>query len=179
MRKHILASIPIMLLITLLLSSASLAAGNEGPWVAYFSYDVPSGTLAEGDHTLYYEFTWTQPSPGYSKHGPTTLSISDGAPVYQGFVLLRPVNAWARVLGSGDEQCEYIYEVHPDQPMRFHVGWYNDSPMTYPEARAHFESMTVTVQWDSESPVQLVRHEITPFSWERWPRQVCSWTMRQ
>jgi hypothetical protein len=38
----------------------------------------------------------------------------------------------------------------------------NDPAMTYRQARAHFESMTVTVVWDDGSSAQLVRHEIFP-----------------
>jgi hypothetical protein len=41
--------------------------------------------------------------------------------------------------------------LHPDQPTRFFFAWVNDPAMTYRQARAHFESMTVTVVWDDGS----------------------------
>jgi hypothetical protein len=92
-------------------------------------------------------------------------------------VLARGFFELARIPGPGGRQCQPIDVLHPDQPTRFHIGWLTDEEMTHREARAHFESMTVTVAWDGGSPVEMERHEITPSN-KSWPKKVCSWTMR-
>jgi hypothetical protein len=177
MRKYgLLARILVVLMVTLLLGGISSAGGPERHWVAAFTYDVPSSAWAEGDHTYSYAFTWTEPSPGSSVTS-HQFTVSSEAPLYRGYVLARGFFELARIPGPGGEQCGQIEALHPDQPTRFHIGWVTDEEMTYREARAHFESITVTVTWDGGSPVEMERHEITPLN-KSWAKKVCSWTMR-
>jgi hypothetical protein len=178
MLKYVMRiSILVVAMITLLLTGMSSAAGPERLWVAAFTYDVPGGPWTEGIHTYRYEFTWTEPTPGSSVF-PAEFAVSADAGLYPGFVLARGFYELARMPGPGGEQCAQIEALHPDQPTRSHIGWRTDEPMTYREARAHFESMTVTVVWDDGSPVPLVRHEIRPSN-ESVSKNTCSWTVRQ
>jgi hypothetical protein len=177
MRKYALpVSILVIVMVTLLVGNVSSAGGPERLWVVAFTQDVPSGPWAEGTHTYSYAFTWTEPTPGSSVSSHQFIVSSD-APLYRGFVLARGFYELARIPGPGGEQCAQIDELHPDQPTRFHIGWLTDWEMTYREARAHFESMTVTVAWDGGDPVEMERHEIKPSN-KSWAKNVCSWTVR-
>jgi hypothetical protein len=144
--------------------------------VAAFTYDVPSGAWAEGIHPYRFEFAYTEPDSGSGVFS-AVFAVSADAPLYRGFVLARGFHELARIPGPGGEQCAQIDVLHPDQPTRFHFGWVTDWEMTYREARAHFESMTVTVAWDDGDPVEMVRHEIKPLN-KSWAKSKCSWTMR-
>lgn len=179
MRKLLLPTgILTVLLVVLLLSSSSLAAEPE-IWLTQFTYDVPDMTWDEGPHDYVYKFSWSEPTPEPSE-SEGQFTVSSAAPLYQGFALIRLTNVWAHVSSLQGALCELIDEFHPDQPARFHVGYLNDEPMTYLEARAFFESMTVTVSWDGGEPFQMVRHQITPFpAGKSWERIKCSWTVRQ
>jgi hypothetical protein len=48
--------------------------------------------------------------------------------------------------------------------------------MTYPEAFAHFESITARVVWDDGTSAYLVPHEIMPFSEDDWFQYACTFT---
>jgi hypothetical protein len=65
-------------------------------------------------------------------------------------------------------------------PLRFLIGWLPDyGEITYPEAEAHFESITARAVWDDGMSAELVRHEIIPFSWDdldSWFQYVCTFT---
>jgi Tol biopolymer transport system component/predicted GH43/DUF377 family glycosyl hydrolase len=153
-------------------SSFSLDGQAARHWGAAFSYDV--GTWAEGEHSYYLEDTYSVPASGGETTEPIGFTVSNDAPSYDGYVLLRGAALRARV---GDE-CPALAPatINPDQNTRFHYGWVTDTPMTYAEAVAHFDSMTVKAYWDNGMTADLLRHEI--FSWTSvdWPQYTCSAT---
>ena len=82
-----------------------------------------------------------------------------------------------------EHQCGDLdqFILHPDQPMRFHIGW--DWIAQYPEALLHYESVVPMITWDCEPDfVLLERHEIFPIienSRETvWQNAKCNWTHR-
>jgi hypothetical protein len=48
--------------------------------------------------------------------------------------------------------------------------------MTYEEALAQFDSMTIKAVWDDGQSVALGRHEILPWSSVDWAQYNCSFT---
>jgi hypothetical protein len=177
-RFKTLASILIVLLLLLLLSSSISAAGPDAPWLTYFYYDFPPGTWAEGSHTYQFEFTWTQPTPGSHLTQQGEFTVSADAPLYPGRVLLRSFYE----LAFAAPDCARIDTVNPDQPTRFHIGWLTDEPMTASEARAHFESMSVTAVADGQPSVEMQPTAIMRWTEERsnaLDRVICGWTMRR
>lgn len=188
----------IIVLIGLLLASTSAAKGPEKIWVVEFTHDVPDGFWTEGDHSYWYEVSWTYPDPdGYPRipwedeADPYVFTVDKEAPLYPGRALIRFGYGVVRMPAPGTH-CEDLAPLvlHPDQPTRFHLGWPADWAMTYPEAKAHFASMTVTVHWDvdwdGEGPggsATMVANEIFPMQpgdgFEHvWPNQLCNWTAR-
>ncbi len=148
-------------------------------WVAAFTYDLPAGTWNDGTYPYHFEFEWSVPEPGGAWIGQGgEFVISSDAPLYDGFVLLRGAREIHRVVAPGGPVCEDVESIHPDQPMRFLVGWVPGVDtiisMTYPEALAHFESISARVVWDDGMSAELVRHEIIPL--DLWPQRVCTFT---
>lgn len=173
-----LSSILIILLLVLILSSSISAAGPEAQWVAMFYSDIPAGTWAEGTHTYSFEFTWTEPSPGFAVSAPGEFTVSADAPIYDGYVLLRSFYELAYVPPG----CQWVDVIHPDQPTRFQIGWRTDDPMTPPEALAHLRSMSVTAVWGDGSSVALDQASIFRWSEKReegLDRYLCAWTTRR
>jgi hypothetical protein len=65
--------------------------------------------------------------------------------------------------------------------MRFLIGWLpgidEAIPMTYAEAKAHFNSITARAIWGDGMSANLVRHKIFPFTSQvDWPAYVCTYT---
>ncbi len=154
---------------------------NEGSvpplelWAAVFTYDY--GTWATGGHSYYFDNAYTFPVSGGGEPTPeisfTVPSDAPFPPLYDGYVMLRPFALRARV----DGECPAIDPMlHPDQMTRFVYGWVTDYPMTYDEALAHFDSMTVTAHWDEGQSAELERHEIIPFGSVDWAQYVCTFT---
>jgi hypothetical protein len=181
----------ILVVIVLLSGTTTLAQDNERIWTSEFVVDVPAGTFAEGVHEYWFEASWTVPAPGgWPPFGPYEFTIDDEAPIYKGYALLRPGYGYAQ-FGPPNRHCEALgledtpeFVLHPDQPMRFHVGWPIDWEMTYPEARAHLDSMTLTATWGSGT-AELVHQEIyarapdDPGWGNFWANQMCNWTKRK
>ena len=110
--------------------------------------------------------------------------VDETAPLYPGYVVLRGdlFGAFAKPMGEQGRDCIRLLEdplrIHPDQPLRFHIGWSTDEPMTTKDARLHFESMVTTVDWGA-GPVEMTRHEITPAgNGNYWQNKICSFTVR-
>jgi hypothetical protein len=126
-------------------------------WVAFFAYDASAWT---GEH--HYHFGNTYTFPVFHVEDPTPeieFSVDSEASLYDVYVMMRPLALRARI----DGECPIIDPViHPDQMTRFVYGWQTDYPMTYEEALAHFDSLTVTAYWDDNQSAELVRHEIVP-----------------
>jgi hypothetical protein len=137
-------------------------------WTAYFTYDP--GTWAPDGHSYHFESTYTFPVLGGGNPTPEiSFTVADDAPQYYGYVMLRPFAVRAKV----DGECPDIDPIlHPDQMTRFVYGWGTDYPMTYDEALAHFNSMTVTAHWENDQSVELVRHDIML----RGTSDICSFT---
>jgi len=158
-----------------------LAAGPEKNWSAEFVYDIPIGTFTEGTYSYCIEVEWTEPAPGSFVSGWQEFEISEDAPLYEGFVVIRWFEIWARVRDKNGLRCEIIEPIfHPDQPMRFHTGWAIDEEMTRSEAKAHFESLTEKFVFDDGSSFELERSstiwsELPDVMWEK---RKCLWTIR-
>lgn len=152
-------------------------------WVAAYTYDLPAGSWSEDFHPYHFEFEWSAPEPGSWAGQGGELFVSAEAPLYEGAVLLRGPMELGRVVSRGGPSCEEVEAVHPDQPTRFLVGWLPDfGEMTYPQARAHFESLTARVVWDDGPSAELVAHEIRPFSFDeidKWFDYVCGYAARE
>jgi hypothetical protein len=150
-------------------------------WIAAFTYDLPPGSWADGVHPYHFEFEWTSPKTGSFSGQEGELFVSNEAQLYDGYVLLRGPEELRRVVNPGGPVCEAVEAVHPDQPTRFLIGWLPGGEMTYPEALAHFESITARVVWDDGTAADLIQHEIRPFSFEdldKWIDYVCTYTVR-
>lgn len=140
-------------------------------WVAAFTSDVM--TWSEGNHSYFIEGSFSIPEPGGGETSdPIYFTVSSDAPWYDGNVLLRFLALRARV---GDECPAIDPVIRPDQNTLFHYGWVT-GPMTYQEAAAHFDTLTVTANWDTGMSTELVRHEIFPWSSVDWNQYLCSAT---
>lgn len=153
----------------------------ERVWIAAYSYDLPVGTLADGTYPYHFDFEWSIPEPGSFSGQGGEFVISSGAPVYDGNVLLRGPFELQGVETSDGLICERVEEVSHDQPMRFLIGWMPGYdvpiPMTYAEAKAHFNSITAKAFWGDGMSNNLVRHEIFPLTSQvDWPAYVCTYT---
>lgn len=162
---------------------ASVSPNSQAarPWVAAYTHDLPGGSLTEGAYPYHFEFAWSRPEPGAFSGQGGEFVVSSGAPNYAGNVLLRGPVELRGVDTSEGLVCEAIGEVNPSQPLRFLIGWVPGvdvlMDMTYPEARAHFESITASAVWGDGGSAALKRHEIMPFSSpEDWYRYVCTFT---
>jgi hypothetical protein len=102
------------------------------------------------------------------------FNVSDTAPSYDGYVLLRGLALRANIDGA----CPVIDPpmIRPDQLSRFHTGYITDYPMTYQGAQAFFNSLTAKVVWDAGEPVGLLPHEIIPYREDDWPAYYCTFT---
>ncbi len=146
-------------------------------WLAAYTYDSPVGTFRDGVHLYHFEFEWTSPEPGTLSGQGGELLVSSEAALYDGYVLLRGPSELGGIDTPDGLACEGVDAIHPEQPTRFLVGWVTDSPMTYGEATAHFESITARVVWDDGVSAELIRQEIFPFSPQLdWAQYVCTFT---
>ena len=136
-------------------------------WFAAYTYDPPLGYWSEGTHTYHYEAEWDN---GSEITDPISFGVSEGAPSYEGFALLRP---FAVRVGP---ECQAIDAIHPDQLTRFLSVYVTDDAMTYSEALTFFGSLTARAVWDSEESAELMRQEIIPFRSDDWFQYVCTFT---
>jgi Tol biopolymer transport system component len=152
---------------------ASFSPEGQAPrnWGAVFTYDnEPWGS---GEHSYYFENSYTLPEPGGGVSPIQTFTVSDDAPRYDGTVLLRPRGLLARF----GEECGSIDPLlYPDQKTKFQYGWVMDDPVTYPEALAHFNSMIVNAYWDGDMTADFVRHEIIPWGTFNVVQYLCTET---
>jgi regulation of enolase protein 1 (concanavalin A-like superfamily) len=150
-------------------------------WVAAYSYDLPIGTLTDGTYPYHFDFEWTLPEPGVFSGQGGEFVVSNEAPIYDGNILLRGPAELRGVDTPEGLVCETVGEINPDQPARFLIGWLYGYdvfiPMTYAEARAHFDSITARAVWGDEMSAPLARHEIFPWTSQLdWPAYVCTYT---
>jgi hypothetical protein len=137
-----------------------------GQWVGIYMHELPGGSWEEGEHSYYF-------GDNQGREGdPLSFSVSIEAPLYDGYVLIRPGAVWA-FCGEG---CEVIEEFHPSQATRFHAGWPTPEAMTYDEAVAHFSGLVTWVVWDEEEPFDFDLFEIRLFSPETWQQTFCTFT---
>lgn len=140
-------------------------------WMAFWFLDVPVGTIAEGEHSYFFEWYYTTPEPGMGNEDPPILPLTVASlveetpvPIYSNYALLgpwsdRPQQAWT---GSS---CDVVTPLNPAQPMRFVWGWVNDYSMSYEEALAHFTSFSISVFWDdmTEGRSDFMMSELVPW----------------
>ncbi len=152
---------------------ASFSPAGQGTrtWVAAYTSDPPVGAWSEGDHSYHFEAEW---SGGSETTQDILFNVSNDAPPYDGFTLLRPGAVRARV----DGECPAIDAIRPDQLTRFHVG-YLSFEVTYQEAQAFFDSLTARAVWDDGMSAELARHEIRPYSPDDWPQYFCTYTAQK
>ena len=138
-------------------------------WSAAFTSDPQ--TWSEGEHSYHIEWAYTFPEPGGSgASDEIQFTVSNGAPPYDGFVLLRGFGLRAQI----DGLCTAIDPaIRPEQGTRFVVGFPTDNPITYQDAVAYFNSFTVTGHWDGGGVVDLTHQEILPASAVDFQQYVC------
>lgn len=145
-------------------------------WVAAYTYDLPPGAWSEGTHSYFFE--WVGPDGAGESWASHEFVVSNDAPIYSRYVLLRVFRELARMPGDGAHECTEISSVHPEQPTRFLYGILLEDK-TYGEARAYFDSLTATIHMDDGQSAQLTRQEIRPWDEEKWWPYVCTWTLRE
>ena len=150
-------------------ASFSPAGQAARTWIAAYTYDLPVGTWTLGEHVYHFDAEWSGGSD--TTPGIFSFNVSSEAPLYDGYVLLRPFAVRAKVDGA----CPAIDTIRPDQPTRFHVG-YLSPEAAYQEAQAFFDSLTARAVWDDGMSAELVRHEIRPYSPDDWWQYVCTYT---
>ena len=134
-------------------------------WVAAFTYDLPAVYWSEGKHTYHFEAAGLDNTIDFS------FDVGE-QPFYDGTVLLRPAGS---IRARTGEECIFINAINPNQQTQFHVGWTADG--TYPEALVYYENLMAKVSWDGGMPVDLVQHEIFPFTSQvDWAQYVCTYT---
>ncbi len=144
---------------------ASFSPNGQAPrtWVSAFTYDA--GTWDEGSHT--YQF-WIEGTPAGEER---SLNVSIDNPLYPGLVLIRP----GTIRAETPDGCANIEVIHPDQHTRFHVGWTFDG--IYADAVAYYENLNAQIRWDSWEPVDMLMHEIFPFTGQvDWFSYTCTFT---
>jgi Tol biopolymer transport system component/regulation of enolase protein 1 (concanavalin A-like superfamily) len=158
-------------------SSFSPAGQAARSWVSAYTYDLPTGTLEEGTYPYHFEFEWSSPEPGEFSGQGGEFVVSSEADGYDGYVLLRGFVEQRGVDTTEGLVCEEVEAINPSQPARFLIGWLTDREMTYPEAQAHFDSITSRVVWGEDMSAGLLGHEILPFySVSDWFQYVCTYT---
>jgi hypothetical protein len=136
-------------------------------WVAAYTYDLPAGYWSEEQHSYHFEAAW---NGGSETTNEIFFNVSDEAPSYDGYVLLRP----GAVRAAPD--CSAIDEIRADQLTRFLTGYVTDYAMTYSESQEYFDSLTASAVWDGGPPQTLTGHEIIPFNLDDWVQYVCRFT---
>jgi hypothetical protein len=122
-------------------------------WVAAFTYDAGTwDPTTEVPHT--YQF-WTEGLPSGDER---SFYVSSAAPLYAGYVLIRP----GALRAQTPDGCANISELNPAQETRFSIGWTFDG--LYADAGAFYENLNVQIRWDSWEPVGMVMHEIFPYT---------------
>ena len=119
-------------------------------WVAAFTYDA--GTWDDGSHT--YQFL----AEGAPSGDEFSFDVSSDATLYNGLALIRPGTLRAQT----PEGCANISALHPDQQTQFHVGWTYDG--IYADAQVFFGNLMAQVRWDAETPADMLKHEVFPFT---------------
>lgn len=162
-------------------ASFSPNAQAERVWIAAYSYDLPAGSLPDGAYPYHFDFEWSLPEPGTFSGQGGEFVLSGSAPVHEGNVLLRGPFELRGVDTPEGLVCEEVEEINPDQAMRFLIGWVPGVdefiPMSYADARAHFESITARAIWGDGTSADLVRHEVFPWTSQvDWPAYVCTFT---
>lgn len=153
-----------------------------GLWAAAYTFDLVPGTLGQGVYPYHFEFIWTVPQAGDFSGQEGQFEISPDADLYEGFVLLRGPLMVRGIDTAEGLICENIEgSLHPDQALRFLVGWLPDyGEMTFDDAVEHFDSISsATVIYGEGSIGGLEGHEVIPFSFEdldSWFGYVCQFT---
>ncbi len=135
-------------------------AFRDERWMAMWTFDPEAGFLSEGMHNYWFLWEYTVPDTDSAWTSPISIEVSSEALLYEGKALLwtHSSKAWT---GAG---CEDVSALQPDQPMRFVLGWVNDFSMTFDEAWAHFNSFTVSANWDDTPGVVMSMGELLPFT---------------
>ena len=158
----------------LLLGSTSLAVSPGKLWWTEYTSDVFTWS-AEGTYT--YMFEGSDGSAVWY-----TVEVAADAPLYRGTVLLRYESIRARTDEPG-LNCKAIDQprVHPDQPVRFHIGWRTDETMSHHDAEELFDGLSYTVLTDGgpQYSWELEQQAIHPYFEETdWDKAFCPWTVR-
>lgn len=179
-KSLILLSIFVLLLSVI----GAVSADQSKDWSSAFTYDVPGGTWEPGPVSYDFEFSWTYPAPGGgSVGGGAEFVVDESAPLFPGYVVMRGIfGTFAKPMVEQGRDCVRLEDdpvrIHPNQPVRFHIGWSTDEPMTPVEAKMHFDSMMVIVDW-GDGPVEMQSNEVVPRDvGNYWANNICSFTVR-
>jgi hypothetical protein len=173
----------VLLIVVMCLSVVSIASATTlKPWSAAYTYDFPAGSFSAPDFIPYnFHFQWSYPTAGEHNGGNGVLNVSEEAPLYPGYVVVR--GTFGTFAKDGDAcgwQCLQLDEpitIHPDQAVRFHIAWRTDEGMSRQDAVKHFDSMEVTVDL-GDGPLEMSQHRLIrqtePDFWEKY---ICKFTM--
>jgi hypothetical protein len=120
-------------------------------WMAISTYDLPAGAWQAGEHSYYFEWSYSVPSPGDGAViEPVLFTVAPDAAIYPGEAVL-----WSRSFATplvwNGSSCELAPALNPEQPTRLAWGWVNDFSMTFEQAQDHFDSFVIQVYWDGEA----------------------------
>jgi len=133
-------------------ASASPNGQASRTWVAAYTYDLPPDFWTDGTHS--YQFF----AEGLDPTKPRAFNVSINNARYNGIALLRP--GGTRLQFDGD--CAFLDGINPSQPTQLNVGWTFDG--SFADAQAYLNPFFSTAAWDGGEPVQLLRHEILPYT---------------
>lgn len=160
---------PIVVILVLLASPLfSTRSSQDDPeylWLTVYTYDVPAKTLIPGEHSYEFRFDYTSPRRGELTGEPHNFTLSEEAPLYRAFALLRPNGLQALVDTPDGTACEVVKTLNPDQNLRFMVLWVPDEKLTRSEQSAHLQSMTAEIRIDGGS-WQVLDEQVTTLSWQ-------------
>ena len=169
MRKIVLSGA--VLLGLLLIGSTSLAEAPGKDWWTEFTSDV--FTISEEG---FYEYRYTGEGVGTLSY---TVEVTEDALLYPGTALLRPWSVRVRTDEPG-LNCANLEtpRIRPGQPVRFHIAWVTDEPMSRRAADALFDTLSYTVSWDAQSV--LLDRQFTHLYYEDIDlmTKTCLWTLR-
>jgi len=151
---------------------------QEDLWSAVFTYEPPEGVWTSGEYVFKFDVKYSVPGSGENIIGMMFLTVSEDAPLYDGYVLLGP---WQRPLARTQEGCSPVDSINPAQRTRFSLPWDFWIPMTQDEAVDHFNSIEASVAWFPEDMMgggsgPLLGHEILKTEEVDWAAYTCGFT---
>lgn len=161
--------LPIFTVFVLLAAQLMMPRSDVQPkkfmYLTVYAYDLPSSALNAGTHTYQFSFRYSSPRPGELIGKPHPFELDDSAPLYRGYVLLRPGGLQALVDTSEGADCKVVKKLNSRQSLRFFVAWVADEHLTVEETNRQISSMKAEIQIDGNGWIPLEKLHTT-LSWE-------------